>query len=315
MTTVPAVEAGRALGIPVVATVRDYWPVCYWSDLIHDPTQSALCPACSSSMMRRCTQPRAGALAPLTWPLIPYMRANLARKRRTLARASAVIAVSSVIAHDLRTRAPELSATSLRTIPNPIDMTALDRAYDTTRAPLSGPYLLYAGKLALNKGTHFLLPAVKRAGITWPVVIVGDGPMRLDLERDAQAAGLDVRILGWQERDDVWAWMRHATALAFPSYGPESLSRVLIEAAALGVPIAAMATGGTTDILTHEHSALLSTTAVGLGDDLAHLAASTDLRAALGTAARRDAHDRFAATSVVARVEAVYRELIDETDR
>ena len=31
-------------------------------------------------------------------------------------------------------------------------------------------------------------------------------------------------------RDEVWAWMRHATLLAFPSYGPESLSRVLIEA-------------------------------------------------------------------------------------
>ncbi len=45
--------------------------------------------------------------------------------------------------------------------------------------------------------------------------------------------------------------MRHATMLAFPSYGPESLSRVLIEAAALGAPIAAMDTGGTRDIIQH----------------------------------------------------------------
>ena len=36
--------------------------------------------------------------------------------------------------------------------------------------------------------------------------------------------------------------------LIFPSRGPESLSRVLIEASALGVPIAAMDTGGTRDI-------------------------------------------------------------------
>ena len=34
MTTVPAVRAGRRTGVPVVATVRDYWPVCYLS-LIH----------------------------------------------------------------------------------------------------------------------------------------------------------------------------------------------------------------------------------------------------------------------------------------
>ncbi len=53
--------------------------------------------------------------------------------------------------------------------------------------------------------------------------------------------------------------MRHATLLAFPSYGPESLSRVLIEAAALGVPIAAMDTGGTRDIIQHRVTGLLST--------------------------------------------------------
>ena len=39
MTTVPAIRAGAATGMPVVATVRDYWPVCYWSDLIYDPSQ------------------------------------------------------------------------------------------------------------------------------------------------------------------------------------------------------------------------------------------------------------------------------------
>ena len=37
MSTVPSIRAGLASGVPVVATVRDYWPVCYWSDLIYDP--------------------------------------------------------------------------------------------------------------------------------------------------------------------------------------------------------------------------------------------------------------------------------------
>ena len=45
MTTVPSIRAGAATGMPVVATVRDYWPVCYWSDLIYDPSQPQLCPA------------------------------------------------------------------------------------------------------------------------------------------------------------------------------------------------------------------------------------------------------------------------------
>ncbi|PYR79052.1 MAG: glycosyltransferase family 1 protein, partial [Acidobacteria bacterium] len=31
MTALPAIEAARAARVPVVCTVRDYWPVCYWS--------------------------------------------------------------------------------------------------------------------------------------------------------------------------------------------------------------------------------------------------------------------------------------------
>ena len=46
MLTVPAaIAAGRrAANLPVVATVRDYWPVCYWSTLIVDPGHDAALP-------------------------------------------------------------------------------------------------------------------------------------------------------------------------------------------------------------------------------------------------------------------------------
>ena len=69
MTTVPSVRAGIATGTPVVATVRDYWPVCYWSDLIYDPSQPELCPKCSARMMTECIKPRAGKAGVAAWPL------------------------------------------------------------------------------------------------------------------------------------------------------------------------------------------------------------------------------------------------------
>jgi glycosyltransferase involved in cell wall biosynthesis len=309
MTTVPSIRAGTRTGTPVVATVRDYWPVCYWSDLIYDPSQPRLCPDCSTRMMTECVKPRAGAAALAAWPLIPYMRANLRTKRRTLATASAIIAVSSAIARDLRMRAPEIARTPLYTIPNPVDMTALDRARAAS-SPIEGPYILYAGKLATNKGVLTLLPAVERAGLHLPIVIAGDGPLREAITAQARAKQLDVRLLGWQSRDEVWALMRHATVLAFPSYGPESLSRVLIEAAALGTPIAAMDTGGTRDILQHRRTGLLSSDVDGFAHDLAELVADERLRHALGHAAELDVHARFSAASVVERVEQVYRQLL-----
>ena len=81
MTSLPAIDAARRADVPVVCTVRDYWPVCYWSDLIYTNEGTGALPGCSAAMMTRCVRPHAGALWPLALPMIPYMRANLRRKR------------------------------------------------------------------------------------------------------------------------------------------------------------------------------------------------------------------------------------------
>ena len=310
MTSVPSIRAGIRVGVPAVATVRDYWPVCYWSDLIYDPAQPDLCPACSVTMMTRCVRPRAGRMPVAAWPIIPYMRSNLQTKRTTLARAGAVIAPSHAIARDLRARAPELAHTPLYTIPNPVDMTPLDEAYGSTTRPMQEPYVLYAGKIAVNKGVQYLIRAVRDAGIAWPLVVAGDGPLRASLETSAREAGVTLHVLGWLPRHETVRWIRHAALLAFPSYGPESLSRVLIEASALGVPIAAMDTGGTRDIIHPGLTGLLSADAGSFSQDLARLYGDARLRASLGAQARVEARSRFAAPSVVERVEQVYRSLL-----
>ena len=310
MSTVPSIRAGGATDTPVVATVRDYWPVCYWSDLIYDPAARDLCPACTVGNMTKCVRPRGRGVPVAAWGVIPYMRANLRRKRRTLANADAVIAVSRAIGADLRRRAPELATTPLFTIPNAVDIARLDTVYAGAARPRPDPYVLYAGKIATNKGAQFLIRAVRDAGVRWPIVAAGDGPLRPQLEADARAGGVDLTVLGWIGREETWAWMRHAALLAFPSYGPESLSRVLIEASALGVPIAAMDTGGTEDIVTHEETGLLSKDPAGFARDLARLSGDERLRASLGARARQDARARFSADSVVNRIEQVYRSLL-----
>jgi len=311
LTSPAAVAAGAALGLPVVCTVRDYWPVCYWGTLIHDPASPGLCPACSASMMTRCVRPRAGAAWPLALPFIPYMRGNLARKQRALARADAVVAVSSAIAHDLRERSPLLAPARIEVIPNPVDVAAVRRAAQAAAPPVKGPYAVFVGKLEQNKGTDFLLPALDRAGLAWPLVVVGDGRQRGALEADARRRNRDVRFLGWLDRPRVMAWLAHASLLVFPSRGPESLSRVLLEAAAIGVPIAAMKTGGTGDIIEHGVSGLLSATPDELGDHVARLASDRALAEALAGRAREHVDAHFATARVVGRFEVLYRDLVD----
>ncbi|MEI6668982.1 MAG: glycosyltransferase family 4 protein [Acidobacteriota bacterium] len=313
LTSPAAVAAGQAVGIPVVCTVRDYWPVCYWTTLIHDPRSATLCPSCSAGMMTRCLRPRAGAGWPAALPFIPYMRGNLRRKQTWLARASAIVAVSSTIARDLAARSDRLRGARIEVVPNPVDVAGVRGAAHATTSRLAQPYAVFVGKLEVNKGAAFLLPAIERARLPWPLVVVGDGSLRGQIESEARRLGRDVRVTGWLARDEALAWLAHASMLVFPSYGPESLSRVLLESAALGVPMAAMHTGGTADIVRHDQTGLLSASPDQLGDHVARLVADRDLAARLAAGARAWIDEHFEAAVVVARLEALYGELIERS--
>lgn len=308
LTCLPAIEAAHRCAIPGVCTVRDYWPVCYWSDLLHTRDESALCPACSPGMMMQCIRPRAGAAWPAAVPMIPYMRQNLRRKREGLARADAIIAVSTTIAADLRARAPEIASARLEIIPNPVNIEDLETRRRVSSRPLAQPYVLYLGKIAPNKGTACLIDVVEQAGVDWPLVVAGDGPDRRRLEAAATRRDRPVHFTGWLDRAQATAWLAHADILLFPSRGPESLSRVLIEASALGIPIAAMTTGGTPDIVEDEVTGLLAATPGELAADLRRLYADAALRRRLGDAARERAR-RFDSPAVVERIERLYLEL------
>ena len=308
MSGPPSVLAAKRTGIPSVVTVRDYWPVCYRSDLQHTPATLALCPGCSRAEGVHHGRARVGLTGLGSLLARRYLRRNMQRKIEALASAGSVIAVSRVIARDLRERAPELGRTRMDVIPNPVNIAALQRLAAGT-PPIPGPYALYVGKLALNKGTDHLLDVVRKAELEWPLVIAGDGPDRAALEAEARESRRDIRLLGWLAQADVARWTAHASILIFPSRGPESLSRVLIEASALGVPIAAMNTGGTSDIIEDEVTGLLSDDVSGLAEDVRRICHGEVLRQRLGAAARNRALERFDAPRVIARIEALYSEL------
>lgn len=311
MTCVPSIRAARRTSIPAVCTIRDYWPVCYWSDLIHTSEGLALCPECSAAMMTRCIRPHAGALWPVALPMIPYMRGNLDRKQHTLATADAVVAVSSTIATDLRARSAAIASARLEIIPNAVNVHRLQGSAANSTAPIEGPYALYLGKLAPNKGTSSLVDVVERAHLDWPLVIAGDGPDRNTIARDAARSTRDIRLVGWADQRAAMAWMAHAAMLIFPSRGPESLSRVLIEASALNVPIAAMNTGGTPDIVVNGETGLLSSSFEELADDVRRLREDKALRRRLGDGARRHVLERFDTSVVIPRIERLYRDLLE----
>ncbi len=310
LTGPAAVRAARMMNIPSVVTVRDYWPLCYWNDLVRDPAAGHICPGCSPGAMMKCLPPRAGSMFPLTIPMIPYMSANLRQKRRDLSNADAIVAVSDRVAAYLKERAPDLAATRIETIPNGVDVARMRAHVRASTRPLDRPYAIFVGKLARNKGVAALVDVVEHAKLDMPLVVIGKGPERQSLLAAASRARADVKVLEWLDRQEVFRWLGYASFLIFPSNWPEPLSRVLLEASALGVPIAAMNTGGTSDVIADEETGLLSSSTRELAEDVARLASDAGLRERLGAAAGKRAELRFDIPIVVSRMERLYEDLV-----
>ena len=104
--------------------------------------------------------------------------------------------------------------------------------------------VISVGRLTPQKGLDTLIEAAPRVVRAVPdagFLIVGDGPLRSELERAARASGAEVVFAG--ERRDVHDLMRGALALALPSVY-EGLPLVALEAMACGLPVVASGVDG-----------------------------------------------------------------------
>jgi glycogen synthase len=288
----------------VAVTVRDHWPVCFWSTRV---VAGGPCPACGTVPTTRCVKGRVPAPGLLAWGALPYMAGDLWLKRRALHRAGASLAVSEAIARELR----QAGIPRVEVLPNivsPAELAAVAAAPASFALP--DAFLLFVGKLEENKGARLLIPALKAAGTGLPLVVLGEGSLHHTLSFEAASAGIPLVLRGWAERADVVRAMARATALVFPSVWDEPLSRVLLEGLGLGVPIAAMDTGGTREILGSDGQAgLLVQDAAALGQAVAALVGDAALRRRTGEGARRRAA-LFAPEILVPRYEAVYRRIV-----
>lgn len=282
----------------VVVTVRDHWPVCFWSTRM---SQGSLCPECSTMGMWRCVD---GRLPTLATPFaIPYMKWDLSSKRSALRQADAIIAVSDAIAAELR----EKALRSIHVLPNIVDAGEVNRiAAEGARIALPDRFVLFVGKLEANKGARDLIPAMIQAKTALPLVVLGSGSEEATIREQAEKHEVVVHLPGWAERDDVLRAMKRAEALVFPSTWPEPLSRVLLEALALGTPIAAMDTGGTSELIQDGSSGLLAHDVAQLGDALGRIVHDASVRSRLseGAASRARA---FSPETLIPRYEALYR--------
>lgn len=114
---------------------------------------------------------------------------------------------------------------------------------------LGSKFLLFVGVLRYYKGLHILLEAAK--GINYPIVIVGAGPIEIELKAQATQLGLNnVHFLGSLPEEDKVALLMLSYAVLFPSHlRSEAFGISLLEGAMYGKPMISSEIGtGTTFI-------------------------------------------------------------------
>ena len=128
-------------------------------------------------------------------------------------------------------------------------------------APDGAFRLLCTGRLCVNKAQAVLIDAVRllRArGVPAALCLVGDGPERAALERQARAAKVEgaVTFAGAVGRDQVRAFIRRCDVFVLPSFA-EGVPVALMEAMAMERPVVSTGIAGIPELIEHGVSGLL----------------------------------------------------------
>jgi glycosyltransferase involved in cell wall biosynthesis len=184
-----------------------------------------------------------------------------------------------------------------------------------TRAP-GPPSVVSVARLGPTKGLEILIDAaaeLARSARCFRVEILGDGPLRADLEARVRALGVEdrVRLEGPVSREGVARTLAGATVFALPctvvgAGRHDGLPVAILEAMAAGLPVVTTPVGGIPEAIVSGKNGRL----VQPGDSralrlaLAELLDDHALRARLGAAGRKTVLKRFQLRDSAARLAA-----------
>jgi len=188
----------------------------------------------------------------------------------------------------------------------PGDRAAARRLLDLPAAPI---LIGIVATLRSWKGHGFLLDAF--AGLQrgdCALVIVGDGPMRENLEAQIARLGIGERVRMAGNQADVLPWLHALDIFALPSYANEGVPQALVQAMLCALPCVTTGVGSIGEAAVQDRTALVVAPqdAAALGRALQCLIDTPALRERLGEAARSWCAGRFAFETMLDRMEAVF---------
>ena len=142
-------------------------------------------------------------------------------------------------------------------------------------------------------------------------LLAGDGPLRPELERQAEELGIRNHVQFLGDRRDIPEILASLDVSVLPS-ASESLSNAILESMAAGVPVVATDVGGNSELVTAERGILVP---VGDEDRLAgaveQLLMDSEMRTGLGRRAKTFAESNFTIATMSRRHTELYSEILE----
>ena len=183
--------------------------------------------------------------------------------------------------------------------------------------------VLFVGRLANRKGAEFLIRAmedVQKENRDAELVLIGDGPLRGELERRAKRTLRRYRFLGTQSPQVVREWLDRAAVFCAPSITvrsgeAEAFGMVFAEAQAMEKPVVSFATGGISEAVLHGETGFLAPDRDWrtLAQYLSLLLKNADLRRKFGVLGRQRVLRLFDLNTQTSALEKIYEDVLETT--
>lgn len=231
---------------------------------------------------------------------------------------------ADAIRYDL-VNAMGISNSKIRTIYNGIDLEEFDapqsngRYREEWQIPSNGKVIAMAARMAAQKDYFTFLRAAQMVKKEFPkayFLLIGDGPLRPEIEERVKALGLEacVRLLG--ARRDVWSILKHVDICVLASHF-EGCSNSVMEAMAAGKPVIATNVGGNSELISDGESGWVvpPQNFDAMANALLLLLRDAKRAGDMGSRGRLRVEKHFTLGTTVRQTEDLYRELLVEGEK
>ena len=199
--------------------------------------------------------------------------------------------------------------------------------FDLPEVPRNRNLIVYVGRLVEKKGCSFLIRAAQLASRECPdleIAVIGEGPLRPELETLVNELGVRCRFLGALSDpapgNRVLDWLNRARVFCMPSVtasdgNTEGQPAVFVEAHALGVPAVSFDTAGIGEAVLNGETGLLvpERNIEKLADALTQMLKDDDLWGKFSNRARNWVAERFDIRVLTSQLENSYRRVLKES--